>query len=182
MDNNKFEQHDCCDRCCDRCREEEFRCVCKYEKIPKKLNPNRTALKCGTPGSVTLPTATLAGTAFNVSSVNVDTRGFNHPCIKLEFASNIVTTAALLTLNFQVFKLCKNQLVPLPIGPVWTFSRLAAVTEGNTFTFFVCDCDICDEECCNYSVTATVAGIATAGVTTINNATLSAIVADSCGC
>lgn len=65
------------------------------------------------------------------------------------------------------------------------FSRLVAITDSNTFTFFVCDCDICDEECCTYSVVATVAGVATVGVTAINNATLSAIVVDnasSCGC
>ena len=42
---------------------------------------------------------------------------------------------------------------------------------------------ICEEECCNYSVVATVAGVATVGVTSINNATLSAIVVDNgCGC
>ena len=110
-------------------------------------------------------------------------KGFRKPCIKFEFASNIVTTASVLTLNLQIFKQCKNQLVPIPVGPVWTFSRLVAVTESNAFTFFVCDCDICEEECCNYSVVATVVGVATVGVTSINNATLSAIVIDNgCGC
>lgn len=156
----------------------ECKCCCECER-PKLLAPNRTLLKCGCPGAVTLPLATIAGTNFTVATVNVDTRGFRKPCIKFEFASNIVTTAAILTLNLQLFKQCKNQLVPIPVGPVWTFSRLVAITDSNTFTFFVCDCDICDEECCTYSVVATVAGVATVGVTAINNATLSAIVVDN---
>ena len=113
----------------------------------------------------------------------MDTKGFRKPCIKFEFASNIVTTAAVLSLNFQIFKQCKNQLVPIPVGPVWTFSRLVAVTASDSFSFFVCDCDICDTECCTYSVVATVAGVATVGVTSINNATLGAIVVDNAtGC
>ncbi len=175
MDSNKLDQQE-------SSFEEEYKCICEFEKISKKLNPIRTALKFGTSGSVTLPAVTAAGTTFNVARVNIDTRGFRRPCIKLEFASNIVTTGALLTLNFQIYKLCKNQLVPMPVGSVWVFSRLYAVTEGNTFTFYVCDSDIYDEECCNYSMIATVAGVATVGVTTINNATLSAIVTETCGC
>lgn len=160
----------------------ECKLHCKCEK-PRMLKPNRTMLKCGCSGSLTLPVATLAGTTYTVATTHIDTRGFKKPCIKFEFASNINTTAAVLTLNFQIFKQCKGQLVPLPVGPVWVFSRIVAVTEGNTFTFFVCDCDLCDEECCNYSVVATVAGLATVGITTVSNATLSAIVVDnSCGC
>lgn len=173
-----------CDCHCDKPCDCECKLFCKCEKR-KNLRPNRTTLKCGTPGAVTLPLATLAGTAYTVATVNVDTRGFESPCIKFEFASNINTTAAVVTLNFQVFKQCKGQLTPIPVGPTWVFSRLVAITDSNTFTFFVCDCDICDEECCTYSVVATVAGVATVGVTAINNATLSAIVVDnasSCGC
>lgn len=117
-----------------------------------------------------------------MATVNVDTKNYENPCIKFEFASNIVTTAAVLTLNFQIFKQCGNQLVPLPVGPIWTFSRLVAITSSDTFSFFVCDCDSCREDCCNYSVIATVAGIATVGVTSISNATLSAIVVDNSSC
>lgn len=160
----------------------ECRWCCQCEERPRPVRPNRTTLKCGCPGSVTLPLATLAGSSFTLANVNVDTRGFRKPCIKFEFASNIETTAAILSLNFQIFKTCKNQLVPLPVGPIWSFSRLASVTESNTFTFFVCDCDECNEDCCNYSVTATVTGVATVGVTSITNATLSAIVVDNTDC
>lgn len=167
---------------CDCDQRETFecdcRCCCDCEKV-RPLAPNRSALKCGCPGAVSLPVATIAGTSFTVANVTVDTKGFRKPCIKFEFASNIVTTAALLTLNLQIFKQCKNQLVPIPVGPVWTFSRLVIVSSSDTFSFFVCDCDICDADCCTYSVVATVAGVATVGVTTISNATLSALVVDN---
>ena len=172
--NCECDQRESCDCDC--------KCYCECERN-RTLAPNRTTLKCGCPGAVTLPLATVAGTNFTVATVTVDTKGFRKPCIKFEFASNIITTAAVLSLNFQIFKQCKNQLVPIPVGPVWTFSRLVAVTESDSFTFFVCDCDICDAECCTYSVVATVAGVATVGVTSINNATLGAIVVDNAtGC
>lgn len=181
LENMNCRCDDCCDCDCDCDCDCECRLLCKCKKV-KHLKPNRTMLKCGTPGSVTLPLATIAGTSFNVATVAVDTRGFRKPCIKFEFASNINTTAAVLTLNFQIFKTCKGQLVPIPVGPIWVFSRLVAVTESDTFSFFVCDCDLCDEECCTYSAIATVAGVATVGVTSITNATLSAIVVDNASC
>lgn len=168
---------------CNECEQNESyesACRCCYDcEKTRLLSPNRTSLKCGSPGAVTLPLATVAGTNFTVATVTVDTKGFRKPCIKFEFASNIVTTAAVLTLNLQIFKQCKNQLVPIPVGSVWTFSRLVAVTSSDSFSFFVCDCDVCDAECCTYSVVATVAGVATVGVTSINNATLSALVVDN---
>jgi hypothetical protein len=181
-----YERCDCCEEeynCdCNKGHEYECKCSCRFEQKPKALKPNRTCLKCGIPGSVTIPLATLAGTSFTVATVNVDTKRMNHPCIKFEFASNIVTTAAVITINFQIFKQCKNQLVPIPIGSIWTFSRLVAITDSNTFSFFVCDCDTTCDDCCSYSVVATIAGIATVGVTSINNASLAAIVVDDAQC
>ncbi len=172
-----------CECDCDECQQDcTCNCSCTCERKKKYLRPNRSVLKCGSQGAVTLPLATVAGATFTLSTVSVDTRGLKNPCIKFEFASNVVTTAAVITLNFQVFKQCRGQLVPIPVGPIWTFARLVAVTDSNTFSFFVCDCDICDEDCCTYSVVATVAGVATVGVTAINNATLSAIVVDNADC
>ena len=171
--NCECDQRESCDCDC--------KCYCECERC-RALAPNRTTLKCGCPGAVTLPLATIAGTNFTVATVTVDTKGFRKPCIKFEFASNIVTTAAVLSLNFQIFKQCKNQLVPIPVGPVWTFSRLVAVTESDSFTFFVCDCDICDDECCNFSVVVTIESLETQGGITVNNATLSAIVVDNPFC
>ena len=154
-------------------------CGCSCERPKKFLKPNRTILKCGSQGGVSLPALTAAGSTFTLASVTVDSKNVKRPCIKFEFASNIVTTAAVLTLNFQLFKQCKNQITALPVGPIWTFSRTVAITDSNTFTFFVCDCDFCSDDCCTYSVVATVAGVATVGVTAINNATLAALIVDN---
>lgn len=155
-------------------------CNCFCECPPKLLKPNRAQLKCGSIGGVTLPALTAAGSTFTLASVTVDTRGFKRPCIKFEFASNVVTTASVITLNFQLFRQCRGQLTTLPVGPIWTFSRAVATTDANTFSFFVCDCDFCNDDCCTYSVVATVAGVATVGVTAVNNASLSALIVDGC--
>ncbi len=159
--------------------EEDYCCEekCCHDKGTRAL------VKCGSPSSASLPLGTLAGATFNVGTLTLDTRKFKNPCIKFDFSSNISTTAAVLTLNFQIFKQCKNQFNPTPVGAIWTFSRLVAVTDSNTFSFVVCDCDGCNDDCCTYTVVATVAGVATVGVTAINNATLSATVVDSnCDC
>ncbi len=104
----------------------------------------------------------------------------NHPCIQLEFASNIIATAATLVLNFQIFKQCGNQMGPIPVGPIWTFSPPVEFSEGggftNTFSFSVCDCDTTCDECCNYRVVVTPVGAATIGITTIYNSSLAAVI------
>ena len=146
---------------------------CNKEKKEKKDCP--TIVKCGTPSSTTLPVAAVAGTAFTVSSLTLNTSGMCDPCVKLEFASNLVATVAFTgTINFQVFKLCRGQLTPVAIGPAWTFN-LVALLSSQTFSFFVCDCDSCFDECCTYTVVATVTSAVTVGTLSINNATLGAI-------
>lgn len=159
------------------CASKHFEDEC-CEHRTKKITP--AFVRCSNPGSVTIPAVTAAGTTFTVSSLTLNTSCLCNPCIKFEFASNIITTAAVLSINFQIFKLCNNQFTPVPVGPTWTFSRAVAVTDANTFSFDVCECcgDICPNECCTYTVVVTVTGLATAGVTAINNATLSAIVTD----
>ncbi|MEY8000108.1 DUF4489 domain-containing protein [Clostridium sp. JNZ X4-2] len=146
----------------------------------KKEKDCTAIVKCGCPSSTTLPAATVAGTTFPLASLTLNTRGLKDPCIKLEFASNLVAAVAFTgTVNFQVFKQCGNQLTPTPIGPVWTFS-LVALLSSQTFSFFVCDCDCsCFSDCCTYTVVATVTSAVTVGTLAINNATLGAIA--TCG-
>ncbi len=150
---------------------------CKKESKEDKHCP--TIIKCGTPSSTTLPAATIAGTAFTVSSLTLDTCGLCNPTTKLEFASNLVAPVAFTgTINFQVFKLCRGQFTPVPVGPAWTFN-LVALLSSETFSFFVCDCDSCFDDCCTYTVVATVTSAVTVGTLNINNATLGAI--STCG-
>lgn len=163
-----------------------------------KLNikNNRTILKCGTPGgAISITPGTLAGTAFTVGTLALNTSCLCNPCVKLEFASTLAysspTTIDSTVLTFQLFKLCDNQLNPIPVGPQLVFSvpfttvivppAAPGFSGTSTFSFFVCDCDICSHECCTYSLVAT-AGTADAPVT-ITNARLSAIVVDNnCRC
>jgi len=150
---------------------------CKKDSKEDKHCP--TIIKCGTPSSTTLPAATIAGTAFTVSSLTLDTCGLCNPTTKLEFASNLVAPVAFTgTINFQVFKLCRGQFTPVPVGPAWTFN-LVALLSSETFSFFVCDCDSCFDDCCTYTVVATVTSAVTVGTLNINNATLGAI--STCG-
>ena len=140
-------------------------------------------IKCRTYGATTIPADTEVGTAFPLVNLNVDTREYKKPCVKLEFLSNILTATATATLNFQVFRQCTGQLSPVPVSGVWTFSRaVATADEANAFGFAVCDCDNCNCGCCNYSVVATVAGAATTGTVTVNNATLVATVVEDADC
>lgn len=156
---------------------------------------NKTILKCGAPGGAILITPdTLADTTFTVSTLNLNTSCLCNPCVKLEFTSTLAysspTTIDSTAVNFQVFKLCDNQRNPIPVGPQLVFSVpfttvIEPVAPGfsgtSTFSFFVCDCDICSHECCTYSVVATTA--TTDASVTITNARLAAIATNnSCRC
>ena len=157
---------------CSACREE----ACE-------MHADHVSLKCGTPMSTNIPETAAVGDVFNVANVNVDTDKYHHPCIRFEFVGNLATAAGTVTLNFQIQKQCKYQAAALPVGPVWTFSReTATISESNVFTFAVCDCDLCDGECCNYSVVATVAALAVEEPVVISNASLSALVVEHTHC
>ena len=137
-------------------------------------------LKCGCPGSVTLQAPSVAGVAptpIIVSSVTIDTSCLCEPDVKLEFASNIILplTVTAATFTFQIFKLCSNQLQRIPVGAQWSFSRLVAVGSSDTFSFFVCDEAICNNECCTYTVEVTPISLVGTGTVLITNAAISAL-------
>lgn len=139
-----------------------------------------TTLKCSTPSSVTIPVLAAPGSTFPTTSLSVRTPRNIACCTRLDFTSNIVVPVGFIgTLSFQIFKQCRNQLTPVPVGPAFTFARTLAVVVGetNAFSFFICDCDFsCDdlEECCTYSVVITNLSAITLGAA-VNNATLSSI-------
>lgn len=134
-----------------------------------------TMVKCGYPNSVTIPLATIVGATFNLASLTLNTSCYCDPHIKLDFISNFVVPVTFTgTLNIQVFKQCRGDVAPRPIGPVWTYNALALL-EASTFSFFVCDFDNCDNGCCTYTVVATNEAI-TVGTLNMNNCTLSATV------
>lgn len=149
----------------------------------KKLNP--LILKCGIPNSISFSSidgAITTRTANSITSLTVNSSCFHNPCLRLEFTSNIIVpaTTANVTLVFQIFKICTNMSQPIPVGTPWTF--MTSATTSDTFSFFVCDCDICSDECCTYTVQVTATTQANEGDNTsvsVNYATLSALLVDN---
>lgn len=153
----------------------------------KERRQQAAIVKCSSPGSVIIPALAAPGSTFTPASLTLNTDGICNPCTRLDFTSNITAPVGFIgTLSFQVFKQCRNQFAPIPVGPAFTYARTIALVVGetNTFSFFICDCDSCDNECCTYTVVITNLSAITLGAT-INNATLSATTAsqtNSCGC
>lgn len=161
------------------------------------MNNNKSVLKCGCARSLILPPGGSEGrtgitlvppeqpkqiensielTSNIVSSVCVKIPYCCKPCIKLEFSSNIITTGFTGVLLFQVDKLCDNDLFPTFLSPTWQYSNIAD-TSSNTFSFFICDCEPCQNKHCTYTVRVGVLGPQTVGTVQINNASISAFAA-----
>jgi hypothetical protein len=179
--NSKFyDDYDPCkkEKCCNEydscCRKEKER---EKEKEKKVFCP--TIVKCGCPGSARVPLGSTG--TFTPASLTLNTKCFCNPCTKLEVTSNIIpdvlTTTG--TLSFQVTKQCRNQFAPVPVGPAFTYSQLLAGSPAQAFSFFICDCDTCDHDCCTYRLDVTATTAPLLGGITINNATLGAITTDS---
>lgn len=150
------------DRDRDRDREEE--------KCP-------TIIKCGCPSTTQILTTVATPTATStIASLTIDNSCICDPITKLEFATIISTVANGFagTVSLRVFKQCRRDFTPVPIGATWTLNILANTTVP--LSFFICDSDSCENDCCTYTVvaTATVAGTAS-GIVTFNNSTLGAI-------
>ena len=186
----------------DPCRREKKEDYDNYRKEKEEKCP--TIVKCGCPSSAIIPTATTARTEFTLASLTLDTSCLCDPDIILEFASNTIATGFRGTLSIRVFKQCRCQVTPIPIGATWTLqlgttgsgsgdasgdaleelerpgpkpnpNPPTTVTDARTFSFFICDSDSCDKDCCTYTVVATVVGSNTVGTLAINNATLGAV-------
>lgn len=134
--------------------------------------------KCGESGQAVIVDATLRGTTFPAAAITIDTSKFCNPCTKLEFISNLIGTFFAGTITFQVFKACNNQH-PIPIGPQFSFTVAAPSLIATTFTFFVCDCDSCVNECCTYTVIVTVGSPIITGNIGVFAAKLMALTADN---
>jgi hypothetical protein len=148
-------------------------------------------LKTGVPHTTVISEASISGISTTVTAAvdAVNTSLLCNPCIRFEFTSNIIapnaTQTASINLTFQVFKNCSTKVQPIPVGPKWTFLTTEPTSE--LFTFFVCDCNACANECCTYTVQVTAIvlnlngggdGIGSGDVT-ISNATLSAFAVDN---
>lgn len=176
---NSWSRKDYYDDDCEPCKNKRKD---DYDDHKKEKKDCKTIIKCGCPSSTTLPIV-AAGSTFTLASLSLNTSRLKDPCIKLEFASNLVASVGFVgALSIQIFKQCGNQLTPVPIGPSWAAVGLA-VSSATTFSFFICDCDSsCFNDCCTYTAVATVTTAISAGTLSINNATLGAIATCGSGC
>ena len=160
------------------------------DKYKEKKCP--TIIKCGCPISILIPEGIKAQTTFTLTSLTLDTSCLCDLDIILQFASNTIATEFKGALSVRVFKQCRCQVTPIPVGATWTLQLgtrgragdgegeevpvpVTTVTDARTLSFFVCDSDSCDKDCCTYTVVATVFGEDTVGTLAINNATLGAV-------
>jgi len=161
------------------CKKEE-----RYEDYKKEEKNCSTIIKCGYPSSVSLPVVAigLATQELPLTSLTLDTSCICNPRVKIDFTTNLVIPIAALLLgpiNIQIFKQCRNQLNRVPVGPAFTVGPLVVVG-SQTVSFFVCDSDSCENECCTYTAVASIPALAVALVGgSLNNSTLAATVA--CG-
>ena len=157
-----------------RPRDNDDRSICN-----RRENGSDVILKCKTAFPVTILETTTTGSTFVLDPITLNLTNLRNPCIRFDFAANIVTVGTTVTLNFQIFKLCCNQISPTAVGPVWVYDRTDS-TGSESFSFIVCecDCDACPEECCTYSVVVTAVSTEV-GTTVINNATFAALVAEN---
>ncbi|WP_294188962.1 DUF4489 domain-containing protein [uncultured Clostridium sp.] len=135
----------------------------------------QTIIKCGCPSTAQVLTTVASPTdSATIASLTVDNFCLCDPITKLEFAT-IISTAAngfAGTVSLRIFKQCRHQFTPVPIGPAWTVTVAAASTLP--LSFFICDSDSCENDCCTYTVVATATETAS-GIVTFNNSTLGAI-------
>ena len=149
---------------------DNLECFCEQKEL------NSVILKCGNSGSAIILEGTSSVAIFPIITVN--TSHLNNPCTKLSFTCNIISINLNRTINFQLFRLCNNEVQANTIGPVWTFTGLINPVHISAFSFFVNDCDLCSSEECKYAVVAAPSG-ENIGNVIINNATLSAITSDN---
>ena len=128
-----------------------------YKNSNKSCDSCGQIIKCGEVSQALLFNGAAIGTTVPAATMTLDTSKFCNPCIIFEFSSNIIGTLFQGTLNFQLYRSCKNQL-PIPVGPQYYFTQPIPAIFANMFSFFVCDCNSCSDECCTYSIVVSAGG------------------------
>lgn len=123
-------------------------------------NSNRIILKCGNTVSALIPlqlVPEIAGIPIRVSNVTVDTSRLQNPKIKLDFVINITIPAGdtIVSLTFQVFKLCNNMYLKIPVEPKLYYKKSFVSEATDIFSSFVYDDNILVSKCCTYILEAT---------------------------
>lgn len=177
---------------------------CDHCKKEKKHCP--TILRCGQVGrSVTVTPGITQANPSPLATVAVNIPKGCNPCSKIEFASTVTFTLpvaavpanAITSFTVTIFRNCTNfnncgTTSRIPVGS-YDYSRTITTTGAaaagditgytDTFSFFVCDCNICQSECCYYSAEITSSSNQAAGSAIIDSPALAALVVSSdCDC
>ena len=150
---------------------------CKKEK--KVETESKTIMKCGCPSSVSLPVVAtgLATHELTLASLTLDTSCLCDPKVKIDFTTNLVIPIAALLLgpiSIQIFKQCRNEFTKVPVGPAVTVGPLVEIG-SQTISFFTCDSDSCNNDCCTYTAVAMIPALAVLLIGgSFNNSTLAA--------
>ena len=161
--------------------------TCKKDNYREEEDKCPTIIKCSGPSSTPIPAITLSegitgDVELPLASLTLDTSCICDPIVKLDFSTNYVVPIGVLLLGsitLRVYKQCKGQATRVPIGTAWALSGGLAgieVFEASISSFSTCDTDTCGDECCTYTVVATVNAIASLALgAAFNNSTLSAV-------
>lgn len=150
-----------------------------YHKDPAV---NGILIKSSALGGIVIPDGTGKGATYNIVSINLDTSANRNFSIQFNFTCNIATILARMHLSFQLFRQEKYTAALIPVSSSFIYTRLAATTETNTFSFMACDCDPLKSKCCNYSIFVEIMGIDTVGTIMIANPVLMASIIENDNC
>lgn len=151
----------------------------EYDKCDE-IQYSKNKILCGCPKFTIVPIGSLGATSFTIANLKINNNYDCKPVVNLKFTSNIIYTGFAGIFIIKVYRQCNNELTQIPVTSDYILSLgvypETTISGANDFSFMACDVDSCNKKCCNYIVTATVISPSTAGVLTINNATLSAII------
>lgn len=160
---------------------------CRKDSNKKEEDKCPTIIKCSGPSSTPIPAITLGEgitgeVELPLASLTLDTSCICDPVVKLDFSTNYVVPVGvnlLGSITLRVYKQCRNQATRNLIGTAWAISGgIAGIQafEASIASFSTCDTDSCGDDCCTYTVVATVNAIATLALgAAFNNSTLSAV-------
>lgn len=175
-ESRKHHRDDCCDH----------RKCCKQKKCCDSPLGGKAILKCGRGAVGPLPKIDdgkiFGGTnAIHVGSVTIDTRNLCNPTVLLNF--NIILTNLSgeeedFTLTFTVVKCCKG--CTQPVGESFTFADELEKGVSRSFTFQICDCTNCCDDCTTYTLQITSATLEKAGLSVKADISALAVENDCC--
>lgn len=177
------EPRKCCDEECHECRRhrdddchkcrrhhDDDRHECK-KRCKDAPEGGKALLRCGKGSAGILPKTDNDGkflgglNAINVGSVTVDARNLCNPTVLLNFNLQLTNTnddENEVVITFTVVKCCKG--CTTPVGEGFTFADEIEKGANKSFSFQICDCNNCCDDCVTYTLQITSATLDKSGL------------------